>query len=140
MSLIAAVRTYIKTYTGLTSGAPIWVDYLGPVPTQYAVIPLPGSKTLESYLDGGSLRSFPFAFSMVASTSDDAERLKTEEFTEAFAAWLESQTEAGILPTLGIKQTAESIRAVNWGYLDQQGESDTGTYLISCQLVYEQEA
>ncbi len=140
MSLISAIQTYLKTYTGLRSGAPVWVDYLGATPTEYAIIPLPGARVLEWYLDGGSTREYSFAFKIMESTAADAVRLDTAAFTEAFADWLEAQTLADVLPTLATGKTAESIEAVNWGYLEQQGESDTATYLITCRLVYGQTA
>lgn len=138
MSMIAAVRTYIKTYTGLASGAPVWINFLGPRPTEYAVIPLPGQRVLETYLDGSTRRMYPFAFQIVESTADDNERLDTAAFSEAFAAWLESQTKAGTLPTLDTGKTPDTIEAVNWGYLNEQGQSSTAIYLVSCQLIYDQ--
>ncbi|MEN6300822.1 MAG: chloramphenicol resistance protein, partial [Anaerolineaceae bacterium] len=58
---------------------------------------------------------------------------------EEFADWLESQTAAGVLPTPGTKKTAESIEATGWGYLFEQGDSDTGIYQIQCKLVYRQQ-
>jgi hypothetical protein len=140
MSMISAVQTYIKTYTGLVSGAPVWVNYLNQTPTAYSVDPLPGSRKLEEYLDGGSLREFPFALRIIESITDDAERLDNARFAEAFADWLDSQTKAGTLPTLDSGKTAEKIEAVNWGYIDQQGESGTAIYLVSCRLEYGQDA
>lgn len=139
MSLIAAIQEYIKTCSKLENGAPVWVDYLGGDPTQYAVVPLGGSRIVETYLSGASLREFPFAFQSMESTADDLERLETAGFFEAFADWLESQTEAGTLPSLGTKQTAESIEALGWAYLFEQGGSDTGVYQIQCKLVYSQQ-
>lgn len=140
MSIIESVQTYIKTYTSLKSGAPVWVDYMGANPTEYSIVPLPGARIIESYITGGSLRSYPFAFQSMESTADDLERLGTQGFFEAFADWLEQQTENEILPTLGAGQTAESIESTGWGYLFQQGESDTGVYQIQCLLTFKQEA
>lgn len=139
MSIISAVRTYLKTYSGLKSGAPIWVQQLGPTPTEYAVVPIPGAKVIEQYLNGGSLREFPFAFQSMESTADDLARLENQGFYEAFADWLESQTINEVLPSLGPKKTAKLIEATNWGYLFEQGESDRGIYQINCRLQYEQE-
>jgi hypothetical protein len=139
MSLISAVKTYLKTYSSLKSGAPVWVDFLGSKPTQYAVMPLAGGRIVEEYLNGSSLREYPFAFQSMESTADELERLETEGFYEAFAAWLESQTASGSLPTLASGQTAESIEATGWGYLYQTGESQTGVYQIQCRLTYTQE-
>jgi hypothetical protein len=138
MSIIDNLRTYLATYSGLKANAPMWVDALGPNPTEYAIIPLPGEKILEAYINGGSLRSFPFAFQSTESTADNLERLETNGFYEAIAAWFETQTEAGVLPTLTSK-TAVSIEAMGWGYLYEQGESGTGIYQVQCRLVYEQQ-
>jgi hypothetical protein len=139
MSIIEAVKTYLKTYTGLETGAPVWVDYLGPAPTGYAIIPLPGAKVVETYINGASVREFPFAFQSTESTADDPERTNTQAFYEAFADWMESQTEAGTLPSLGTKKTAESIEALGWGTLMEQGTSETGVYVIQCKLTYQQQ-
>lgn len=138
MSAIEAVKAYLKTYTGLKAGAPLWVDYLGPAPTGYAIIPISGAKTVAVDILGNKTREFPFAFQSMESTADELERLENSGFYEAFADWLEAQTEAGILPDLGAKKTAESIEALGWAYLYQQGESATGVYQINCKLTYHQ--
>lgn len=139
MSIIQSVRTYLATYTGLKTGAPLWVDYLGNNPSEYAVIPLAGGKVVETYIDGSSQREFPFAFQSMESTADDLERLENSGFFETFSDWLETQSEAGTLPTLAAGQTSELIEATGWGYLYQQGNSDTGVYQIQCRLVYQQD-
>lgn len=135
MSLLSAVRTYLAAYTGLKDGAPLWVNYLGTLPTEYAIVPLPGAKVLETYINGGSLRVFPFAFQSMESTADDIERMENAGFFESLADWLENQT---VLPTLGAGKTAVAIEAVSWAYLFEQGGSETGIYQIQCQVVYEQ--
>jgi len=139
MSVIAAVRTYLASYSGLKTGAPLWVDYLGAANTEYAIIPLPGEKIVERYINGGSKREFPFAFQSMESTADDLERLENNGFYEAFADWLENQTGSGVLPTLASGKMAERIEAMGWGYLFEQGESSTGVYQIQCRLTYEQQ-
>jgi len=138
MSILSAIRTYLLTYSALKSGAPLWVDRLGSDPTQYAIFPLGGQKIAESYIDGGSLREYPFAFQSMERTADDIERLENSGFYETFADWLDSQSEAGTLPTLGSGQTPVLIQATGWGVLFEQGRSDTGVYQIQCKLVYEQ--
>lgn len=139
MSIINALKTYISTYTGLKDNAPVWVDYIGPNPTEYAIVPLAGSKIIEQYITGGSMREYPFAFQSAEYTADELERLETSGFFEAFADWLESQTNAGVLPILGAKQTSWSIEATSWAYLYEQGNSETGIYQVQCRLIYEQE-
>jgi hypothetical protein len=140
MSVIESIKTYFSGYTGLKEGSPLTVDYLGPNPTGYAIVPLPGERTVETYLNGNKRRVFPFAFQSAEYTADELERLQNNNFYEAFADWLEEQTEADSLPTMEEGKTAESIEALGWGYLFEQGESQTGVYQIQCQLVYEQAA
>jgi len=140
MILLSAIQTYIKTYGSLVTNAPVLIDFLGEKPTQYAIVPLPGTRIIERYIDGGSLREFPFAFQSTFSTADDVMRLGNNEFYEAFADWLESQTLAGTLPTLATGKMAEKIEAVNSGFLFQEGESSTGIYQITCRLEYSQVA
>lgn len=139
MSIISGLRTYLATYSALPSGAPLWVDYLGQVPTEYSINPIAGARIVEQYIDGGSVREFPFAFQSTESTADNLERIETLGFYEAFADWLETQSDAGTLPTLGAKQTSEKIEALGWGFLFSPGESGTGIYQIQCKLTYFQQ-
>lgn len=140
MSIINALRVYLVDYGGLVGGAPLWVDYLGPEPPGYAIIPIAGGKIIERYLSGRSLREFHFAFRSAVSTADDLERIENSGFFEALGDWMESQSEAGDLPDLGAGKTPELIEAVGWGYLYEQGQSDTGIYQILCRLTYVQDA
>lgn len=138
MSMIEAVRNYLLTYAGMAD-ALIHVDALGKEPIEYAVVPLPGERTITEYLDGKKQREYPFLIQSVFSTADEAERIENSGFYETLADWLEEQTEAENLPDLGTGKTAESINAVTWGFVYEQGESGTGIYQITCKLVYEQE-
>lgn len=139
MSMISSVRDYIKTYTGLKLGAPLWVGFLGPDPTQYAIIPIPGSRIVERYINDGSSREYTFALESTASTADDAERLDINEFFEMFADWLEAQSIAGVFPVMTAKQSPIKIEATGWGYLFQEGQSLTGIYQIQAKFTYEQQ-
>ena len=140
MSLIADLRTYLLTYPSLEDNAPLLVDNVGNSPTQYGIFPLPGARIVESYIDGSSLRQFPFALQSIEYIADDAARIRAAEFYEALADWLESQTEAGVLPTLDAGKTAETIEALQSGFLFEFGESGVGLYQIQCRLTYTQGA
>lgn len=140
MMMLSRLKTYISGYSHLTTGAPLWVDYLGGEPTGYAIIPLPGTKVVETYLDGSSLREYPFAFQSMELTADEAERLDNNGFFEAFADWLESQSYSGTLPTLAAGKTPVSIEALGWAFIYESGESQTAIYRIQCKLTYEQSA
>lgn len=136
MSMIDGIKTYLLTYTGLSSGAPVWVNHLEPNPVSYSIAPLPGQIVVEEYINGSSLRQYNFAFLSTQSTAAELSRFENNEFFEQFATWLESQSEAGVLPSLDAGQTATKIEATGWGYLYQEGESDTGIYQIQCLLTY----
>jgi hypothetical protein len=140
MSTIAAVKTYLLTYSGLEADAALLVDVLGSNPVQYALVPLPGNPILETYLDDSSLRQFLFALQSQNSVADDAARTVNYEFYEGFAAWIETQNKAGVFPSLGTGKTPESIEVLGQPILFEFGESGTGIYQIQCRLVYGQVA
>lgn len=137
-SIIEGVRAYLRNYSELSTDAPVWVQYLGNDPIEYAILPLTGSRVVEEYINGTRIMSYPFAFQSMESTADDLARLESAGFYEAFADWLDSQTDAGSLPELPTGKTAEEILALGWGYLYEEGDSQTGIYQIQCELLYKQ--
>lgn len=140
MTILESLHTFILSYSGLETGAPLWVDFLGPATNQYSIESLPGERILEWYLDDSSLRAFPFALQSMRSTADQAERVGNNEFAELFSDWLETQWKAGNMPTLDIGKQSFKIEAVDWGVLYEQGQSETGIYSVNCRLIYKQDA
>lgn len=135
MSVISALITYFQNNTDMADH-PIWVDYLGERPTEYSIAPLPGTRTIATYLDGKKDIEYPFAINAVFSTASDIERLDNSGSFESLATWMETQTDAASLPTLDAGSQASKIEATGWGYLFEQGESETGIYQIQCRLTY----
>ena len=140
MSIIEAIRDYIMDYDKLTANLPVWVNYIGAVPIEYNIVPIAGPVIEEEYINGASIRSFPFALQSVESTADNLHRLQTMGFFEAFSEWLDQQTVDKVLPTLSIGQTSRLIETTGWAYLYKQGFSETGIYQIQCRLQYRQVA
>jgi hypothetical protein len=138
MTLISAVKTFMATFPSLESGALILTDHIGAQPIQYSIQPLPGQRIVEQYIDGVTVREFPFVFQTVKSTADELERIETSGFLEALMDWFEQKTIDGELPALAANQTARTIEAVSWGFLYEQGVSDTGIYQIVVSLRYGQ--
>jgi hypothetical protein len=136
MSIIEAIRDYLRSYSGLEYNAPVWANFLGARATEYSVVPLGGDKIIERYLDGGSQREYGFALQSAKATGDNLTRLENLGFFEAFGDWLDAQTLAGVFPALGAKQDALRIEATGWGYLMEQGQSETGIYQVNCKLTY----
>lgn len=138
-SIVEGLRDYLKTYSNLDTDAPVWVGYLGAIPTEYSIFAIPGEKIIEQYIDGSSLREFPFSFQSMESTSDELTRLESIGFYEIFSDWLEEQTELGVLPELPTGKTPLAIEAIGWGFLYEQGQSDSGVYQISAKITFEQQ-
>ena len=138
MTLIASVRSFMEDFPLLEDGAIVMVDHLDARPIQYSVIPLPGEQIVENYINGSSLRQFPFAFQTAKSTADDLERIESIGFLENLMDWFEERTEDKDLPALENGKTSTSIEIASWGYLYEQGESDVGIYQIIGRLVYKQ--
>ncbi len=137
-SIIEALRKYIKTYTGLKTNAPIWVHYLDYRPVQYSIFPLAGARVISEDIVGNRLMEFTFAMQSMESTSEDIDRLESSGFYESFAQWLDDQTRLKVFPNLQSDQKPESIEALGWGIMFQQGDDETAIYQIQCRLVYMQ--
>lgn len=138
-TIIEGLQAYFETYSGITgTGTPVLVDFLGKIPTTYSIVPLDGSRVIATYLNDSKEIQFPFSFQSRKYTIQDAQRIADSGFLEALGDWLDSQTEAGILPTLPSGKTAEKIQAVGHAYLSEEGQT-TGVYLIQCLLTYKQD-
>lgn len=138
--IIDAVKTFIKTYSGLDEDSLVEVNHLDGTPINYAIFPIPGEIIVKKDIVGNTVREFSFAFESTESTEQELKRIQSVGFYENFAAWLESQSKAKVLPVLGAGKTAIKIEATRGGYLMEQGESGTGIYQILGKLTYKQQA
>ena len=137
MSVLSAIKDYIETYTGIDSDVPVWVNYLRSEPVSYSIVPLGGSRKVSEWIHGNSgEREFLFAFQSSNFTADEAERVGSIEFFEALADWFDEQSEADNLPIMAAGLTPLKIEALEFAYLFEQGESETGVYQIQCRLDY----
>lgn len=139
MSVIKAVRDYLRGYMGLEDGAPVWVNHVGEGdPDHYSIVPITGERIVEEYIDGSSSRAFAFAFQSVETTIDEQSRLEAQEFFESLADWLETQSQNGVFPDMDPGQEPFKMEALGWGTLINMGQSQTGVYQIQCRLEYSQ--
>lgn len=138
-TVLEGVKTFIKTYEGLTTEL-VLVNSLNDIPVAFSIVPLPGAKILETYLDDSTLREYPFALQAAFYTADEAQRISNYDFYDGFSLWIETQNNAGTLPTLPTDMTAEKIEITDLPILFEQGESETGVYQITCKLTYNQDA
>ena len=134
MSDIKAVQDFLLSYQSLEDDRPVWVEMLGEDPLSYTVFLVPG-KQVEEDIIGNKTVSYPFGFGAVEVIADNS-ALLAAEFYEAFADWLDEQTESGNLPTLDTGKTALSIEALDTATIIERAEK-TGVFQILCKLVYE---
>lgn len=137
-TIIGALRDYILSFDRIDDDKPVWVQYLDAFPVSYSVMPMAGQRVIKEYLSGSSLREYSFAFRTAMSTADDLERLENLGFYEEFADWVEMKSRTGELPDLGPGKEAVEMETTGWGYLFEEGVSDTGIYQIQCRLEYYQ--
>jgi hypothetical protein len=140
VTLLESVRTWLLTYSELDVNAGFLVEQLSGQPTQYALVPLSGNPIVETYVNGATLRQFPFAVQSLESTADDLARIAASGFYEGLSEWIETQNAAGTLPTLDDGKTPESVEPLGLPILIEFGESGVGIYQLQCRLTYEQSA
>lgn len=138
MSIIEGVRDFIKTFEGIGTDAPVWVQFLDNEPVQYAILPIGGTRVISEDILGNKTLEYLFALQSMESTAEDIDRLESAGFYESFAEWLDEQTKAENLPKMPRALEPIEIEALGWGILFQQGESETAVYQIQCRLVYAQ--
>ena len=134
MSDIKAVQDFLLSYQSLEDDRPVWVEMLGEEPLSYTVFLVPGKQVQEDII-GNKTVSYPFGFGAVEVIADNS-ALLAAEFYEAFADWLDEQTESGNLPTLDTGKTALSIEALDTATIIERAEK-TGVFQILCKLIYE---
>lgn len=135
MRIIESIRNYILTCPFLGDGR-VNIDWLGVEPTEYSIDGTPVEPVVKKYIDGGSLRQFNFVFSSIEYYGQDViNNINNSGFYEDFAAWIEVQNKAGILPKLDNGRKAVRIETLNTGYLFGNSP-DRARYQIQCRLVY----
>jgi hypothetical protein len=135
-SITQGIREFLETYSPLAGG--VYVEFVGEQPTEYAVVMLPELEKIQEYIVHGGIYGRHFLLNMRAATNEDADRLINNGFYEDFAEWLETQSEAGTLPSLPTGYTALSIEALSNGFIMESSDVlSTAVYSINCRLVYE---
>lgn len=138
MTIIESVRDFILTFPGLHEGD-LCIDFLGADPEQCTLEPVPCDPVFQPYTDGGALKQYLFLFaSREYFSADVAQCAGNQQFYEDFAAWVESQSRARILPDLGTGKTAVSLKVLTSGYAFSQ-DAKTARYQIQLRLLYEEE-
>lgn len=138
MSMIEAVKTWLATCPQLTDER-LNVDFLTEDSGSYSVDVVPAEPIIKRYIGGDTQRQFLFMVSSRnAYGADVLQNLENLGFYEDFAAWVESQSNAKILPALGSGLKAQKVEALTPGYaFDANGER--ARYQIQLRMVYHAE-
>ena len=139
MTMIEAVRNYVKTFPGVT-GERINVDFLPEEAQKYSVDVVPSQSVVKWFVDGSSIRQFIF---IVASRmfygKEVRQQLDNLGFFEEFESWISENSRSGVLPELTGGRVSKKMDVSTSGYVFMPGE-DTARYQIQCRLEYYQPA
>lgn len=137
MSIIESLRSFFLSCPYLKDGR-LNIDFLGHKACEYTIDGVPADIIVKRYLDGATVRQYEFVFASREEYGFDVlQAIANSSFYENVAAWLEQQSDLGILPKLKDGQQAIKIEALSSGYL-YQGSENTARYQIQCRLLYNQ--
>lgn len=136
MTIIEAVRGWLRTYPPLASGR-LAVDFLPKQAQTYSVDSVPSKEEIKLYLDGSSVRQFLFTLSSREfKGADIAQNVDNLTFYEGFATWVLNQSRRRQLPELGEGRMARKVEVTTSGYPFQVDEHGTARYQIQLRLEY----
>jgi hypothetical protein len=115
-------------------------DYLGIEPVEYTIETVPTEPVFKKYVDGSSIRQYPFVFASRETFGADVwANLDTSQFYEDLATWVESQSNIRNLPQFedGLRESL-SLEVTSSGYVFQE-DTDNARYQIQMVLKYYQD-
>ena len=135
---IKAVQEWLKTCPlvagQLGNNVAFHIDYLPEDTTQDS----PGDPVLQEFFSGRrKAKNYVLASRMEYSESI-AQQAANSGFWDAFADWIEAQSDARRLPDLGEGRTAERVAVTNSGYIITS-EDGTCRFQIQIRLEYYQQ-
>lgn len=134
-TIIQALRDYFLDCP-LMGDNRINVDFLPERGIEYSIDTTPATDIVKRYANGDTVRQYLFVLRSVNDYGPDAlQNMANSGFYEHFAAWLEAQSDAEVLPQLPAGKEAQKIEAQSTGYLFTTGP-DVGRYQIQCRLLY----
>lgn len=142
MTVMDSLHSYLKTCPAFT-GKRLDIDCLRSKPESFSLDCVPGERIVKRYLDGGTVRRQLFTVSSRADFGPDLNQQKENlQVFETLETWLDSQGALGILPPLGEKRRARTLRVLSTAYPIEVDEGSVGglaRYQIQMELIYLQE-
>lgn len=139
MTVIEHLRQYFMAFP-LLAEERLDIDCLRSEPDSYSIDSEPGDIA-QRYLDGSTVRRFPFTISSRMYFGTDVQtQADNLAFFEALEAWLTQQTLVGRLPELGEKRTARSLEVLSSAHpFIVDDDAGVARYQIQMRLTYLQE-
>lgn len=142
MTVINSLYNYLKTCPAFTE-VRLDIDCLQTQPEHYSLDSVSGERTVKQYLDGSTVRRQLFTVSSRTNFGPDINQQKENlEVFDALEGWLDTQDALGVLPPLGEKRSARSLRVLSTAYPIEVDEGSVGglaRYQIQMELIYLQE-
>lgn len=115
-------------------------DYLGIEPVEYTIETVPTEPIFKRYVDGSTIRQYPFVFASRESFGVDVwGNIDTSDFYERLATWVETQSNLRNLPNFGEEyRYSVSLEVTSSGYVFQE-DTDNARYQIQLSLKYYQD-
>lgn len=115
-------------------------DYLGIEPVEYTIETVPTEPIFKRYVDGSTIRQYPFVFASRESFGADVwGNIDTSDFYERLATWVETQSNLRNLPNFGEEyRYSVSLEVTSSGYVFQE-DTDNARYQIQLSLKYYQD-
>lgn len=136
--MIDSVRDFMKSCP-LLSEIDVNINYLNESAVSGAVENVSAQPVIKMYTDGGTMRQMLFTVSLrQAFGQEDAANGAAVSKLEQVSDWIETQSNAGILPSLEGKRSPVSLEIEKSGWLEDK-TTDTAKYQLQCRLVYYQE-
>lgn len=142
MTVMEALHSYFKT-APVFANQRLDIDCLQSDPDKFSLDSVPSERIVKRYLDGGSVRRQLFTVSSRADFGPDINQQEENlQVFETLETWLDSQDALGILPPLGEKRRARTLRVLSTAYPIEVDEGSIGglaRYQIQMELIYLQE-
>lgn len=136
MSLVEAVRAWLRTYPPLSDGR-LGVDFLPEDAQTYSVDTEPVQPVIKWYMDGSAVKQFAFVLASREFHADAiAQNIENSAFYDEFARWVERQNRARSLPALDDGRTARKIEVTSSGYKFLAYDEGVARYQIGLRLTY----
>jgi hypothetical protein len=138
-SIIQGLVSYFSRCPLLHDGV-FYVDGLGQEAIGYMIETGVTAPIVEQYIDGSSIRQYPFNFgSREYYSLDRLQAIQNSTFYERLSNWIEEQSNRGILPDMPEKCHPEKITVQSPGYMFDASMTNA-RYEIQLMLQYFKEA